>query len=63
MINTTKPQGRGGTECCIVSKIEKSPKRWTKPELTKLGTLRDVAGNRAINFNGSSGNNADFNVS
>ncbi|MEQ1494876.1 MAG: hypothetical protein ABL912_03830 [Novosphingobium sp.] len=34
-----------------MSKIEKSAKRWARPELTKLGTLRDVAGSNTVSAN------------
>jgi hypothetical protein len=37
----------------------KPKKAWQKPELLRIGKLRDVYGNKKINFNGSSGNNAD----
>jgi len=30
---------------------------WTAPQLRKLGTVADVAGNKNVNFNGASGNN------
>jgi hypothetical protein len=29
-------------------------KVWTKPELTKLGTLKDVAGPKTVSSNGAS---------
>lgn len=35
-----------------VSKIAQTDARWTKPELVKLGTLKDVAGSQAINNDG-----------
>ena len=41
-------QCSGGTEFRIVSKIEKSAKRWARPELTKLGTLHDVSENNPL---------------
>ncbi|MFC3174976.1 hypothetical protein ACFOD9_12020 [Novosphingobium bradum] len=30
---------------------------WTAPALHKLGAIGDVAGNKSVRFNGSSGNN------
>lgn len=50
-INVKLLQCSGGTEFRIVSKIEKSAKRWARPELTKLGTLRDVAGSNTVSAN------------
>lgn len=50
-INAKLLQCSGGTEFRIVSKIEKSAKRWARPELTKLGTLRDVAGSNTVSAN------------
>jgi hypothetical protein len=35
-----------------VTKIETAAKSWNKPELVKLGELKDVAGNKAINSDG-----------
>jgi hypothetical protein len=42
-----------------VSKTDQAAQRWTKPELTKLGELKDVAGQNAINANGQSANPLD----
>jgi hypothetical protein len=39
-----------------VSKTDQAAQRWTKPELVKLGELKDVAGQNAINANGASVN-------
>ncbi len=42
-----------------MSKIAQTDARWTKPELVKLGTLKDVAGSQAINNDGpNNGKNA-----
>lgn len=54
-IDTILLQRSGGTESRIVSKIEKSAKRWARPELTKLGTLRDVAGTYTVDTNTRTG--------
>lgn len=35
-----------------MSKTEQPAQTWTKPELVKLGELKDVAGNKAINNDG-----------
>ncbi len=42
-----------------MSKTDQATKLWTKPELVKLGELKDVAGSLAINANGSSPNPKD----
>lgn len=39
-----------------MTKSELVPKRWTKPEFTKLGTLRDSAGYEAVTTNTRTGN-------
>ncbi len=46
-----------------MSKIAQTDMRWTKPELVKLGTLKDVAGSNAVNANGSSSNPLNVNAS
>jgi hypothetical protein len=57
MIIRRKLRGRGAKEFGMVSKIEKSTKRWAKPKLNKLGTLKDVA-NGSAPGNDSNGNGA-----
>ena len=36
--------------------MKQQTKTWTKPELTKLGKLADVAGNASVSANGASVN-------
>lgn len=46
-----------------MNKTEPATKTWSKPELVKLGALKDVAGANAINANGASVNPLDPAVS
>lgn len=46
-----------------MSKTDQAAQRWTKPEITKLGTLKDVAGANAVNANGASVNPLNINPS
>lgn len=39
-------------ETINVTKTSNSAQRWYKPELVKLGALKDVAGSQAINNDG-----------
>lgn len=42
-----------------MTKTVQAAASWTKPELVKLGELKDVAGSNAINSNGNSANPLD----
>lgn len=42
-----------------MTKTDQAAASWTKPELVKLGELKDVAGSAAINANGASPNPRD----
>lgn len=44
------------SETATVIKTSAPVQTWTKPELVKLGELKDVAGANAINANGASVN-------
>jgi hypothetical protein len=37
-----------------VAKTNNTVKGWIKPELTKLGTIKDVAGPKTVSSNGAS---------
>ncbi|MFM5925064.1 MAG: hypothetical protein ACKOPG_12855 [Novosphingobium sp.] len=42
-----------------MSTAKQDTRTWSKPELVKLGELKDVAGPNAINADGKSGNSKD----
>lgn len=47
-ITLTNPSSGSFLEIKLVSKTDQAAKLWTKPELVKLGALKDVAGGAPV---------------